>query len=112
MDTLHLLISFCSDIRSSLKQQLSSLLLIPQDLGITKYLDIDTNNLSRGALQALPKLLQRLPKGPPDDNLVRAFKEPFDNELTSRTPRLSRQAQSAIHNYIGVSETCCRHERG
>ena len=98
------LISSHSDILSSLKE-LCSLKRLPAQFGIPRYLRDASNNISRGALEALFSLL---PQSPPSVDLLAALKKPFDNEVILMNPSLSRKARNFIHEYLMVGSIYIR----
>jgi len=101
---LHVLIGTHSDILSSLKE-IRSLESLPARFGIPKYLRDTSNNIARGALEALFSLL---PRSPPSVDLLGALKKPFNNEVILMNPSLSRKARNFIHEYLMVGSIYVR----
>jgi len=96
---------FHSDIRSSLKEQFHSFGDLPKS--IFNYLEDMSSNLTRGALGVLPILLSQTS---PSIDLFIVLKQPFDNEIISRTPSSFHNAMHSIHNYLMVS-TCIQYTK-
>lgn len=89
-----------SGIHSSLREELCSLKYLPPRLGIPKYLRDSPNNITHGVLEALFSLL---PQSPSSVDLLAALNTPFDAEVISMNPTLSRKARNVIHEYLKVS---------
>jgi len=90
-----------SDIRSSLLDHFMQETAVDllHTLGVIDYLNDTSNNLTRGALDALPLLLLH---ATPSINLLAALKQPFNNEILSRTPPSLGKALHSIHDYLMV----------
>ena len=93
--------SVSSDIRSSLLDHFMQETAVDllHTLGVIDYLNDTSNNLTRGALDALPLLLLH---ATPSINLLAALKQPFNNEILSRTPPSLGKALHSIHDYLMV----------